>query len=257
MIEWLLDRVALSPTRNPIEGESLSSSWIPSSGSQVELFERRLDPVRESDPSRINVIKFLGAGGRAENVSQHPFDTWPTHSGRIWVANPPGYGQSPGRASLRSAFETGCSVYEHVRSRSPSSSLPFLSGNSLGGTVAICVASRFPVCGMVVRDMPDISGVIHHRYSAFPRLAEMVSNCIPSDLEILDAARSCQVPAVFVSSRRDRIVPAVVQDRVIAEYAGPKRIICLPEADHMAPLSGKEFSQYAHAMQWLYDSIQG
>ena len=201
----------------------------------------------------MNVIKFLGAAGRAENVSTHPFEVWPEHRGHIWVANPPGYGRSTGRASLRSAYETAQQVYQLVTK--DSTVRPFLTGSSFGGTVAIGIASQNPVRGLLVRDMPNIRGLILKRHRHFPRIAKAFADRVPDPLEVLKAAANCHVPALFVSSRKDRIVPAEFHDEIFNAYAGPKKMVRLEEADHMDPISDSEWPEYEQALYWLYDAI--
>ncbi len=252
MIEWLLDRLALKPTRNSIRCDSLQSSWIEVGEEKCELFERQIAP--QSTRPMINIIKFLGAAGRAENVTEHPFDVWPENRGHAWVANPPGYGNSSGRASLRTSYSTAQAVYEKVREKAEG--IPVLSGNSLGGAVAIGIASRNPVRGILVRDMPNIRRLIMERHGRFRRIASAFADRVPAELDVMQTAAKCSVPAVFVSSRKDRIVPPFIHDEIFEQYAGPKRMVHLEQADHMDLVSGKEeAASYTAALMWLYESI--
>ena len=218
-------------------------------------FSGRAPPKTDgTKAARLTVIKCVGSSGRAENVSDHPFDCWTEFEGSVWIANPPGYGQSAGRASLASQLPTAQAVYDRARQQAAAERC-LITGNSLGGTVAICLAARVACVGVIVRDMPDIRGLIQQRYGRWGRAASIFAERVPDSLDLPAAASQCHVPAIFVSSRSDRMVPPVCQDRVIEAYAGPKRVVQVVDADHMDPLHRAAESEYLSALQWLQECI--
>ncbi len=246
MIHRLLDRISLRPTRHAIPAAGLGQEPLPLAEGAAELFT--LSVPREG--AEWHVLKFVGSSGRAENVTEHPFDAWPGESGSIYVANPPGYGRSPGRASLAGHLATARALYAWFSRRHPGQ-VPLLMGNSLGGAVALQLASEVPCRGIIVRDSPHLPAVIRSRYRFAPRLAGWFADQAASQLDALSAARQCEVPALFLSSRQDRIVPPACQDELMDAYAGPKRIVPLADADHMQPLQSEEVQQYLAALNWL------
>ncbi len=204
--------------------------------------------------AQLNVIKCVGSSGRAENISDHPFDYWTEFEGSLWIANPPGYGRSTGRASLASQLPTAQAVYGWVREHTAADRC-LITGNSLGGTVAICLAAREECVGLIVRDLPDIRALIRYRYGKFGRAAMAFAQRVPESLDVQTAARQCHVPAIFISSRSDRMVPPKCQDEVINAYAGPKRVVPVAGADHMDPLNRTAEKEYLRALQWLGDIL--
>lgn len=229
-------------------------------GREVEFF-RWMSPTLDNGLVPFHVVKFLGAAGRAENVSMHPFDVWSHRQGTITVANPPGFGRSPGRPRLDDLVELGQAVTLKVSQGFPLEPI-LLSGNSLGGAVAICSAARLiqtgvRPAGLMVRDAPSLRDVIWQRYgwklSWHP--VRLVARSVPASLDVARAARDCDIPAVIVTSLRDRIVPPAAQRIWIDQYAGPIRLIELPDAGHDEPMGLAAASQYREALTWLEDQI--
>ncbi len=252
MIPRLLDRISLRPTRYPIETDGLCRERLSVAECTVDLFALAV----ERDGPEWHVLKFVGSSGRAENLTEHPFDAWSATSGRIYVANPPGYGSSPGRASLAGHLATARALYAWYQRRHPGQ-VPLLMGNSLGGAVALQLASESPCRGIIVRDSPHLPAVIRTRYRFAPRLAGWFATQAEQQMDTLSAACRSEVPALFISSRKDRIVPPECQDELMAAYGGPKRIVHAPSADHMQPLGAEASREYLAALAWLQTATEG
>ncbi len=58
-----------------------------------------------------------------------------------------------------------------------------------------------------------------------------------------------------MSSGKDRVVPPELQQRVISQYAGPRRVLRLAEAHHANPLSESEMVEYLRLLWWLRDRV--
>ena len=186
-------------------------------------------------------------------------ELWDDQDAIMTVVNPPGYGNSRGPARLETLVDLGQRTVEEVCDPN----LPIiLSGISLGGAVAIAVAARLQATawrpnGLLLRDPPHLPCVIWSRFgwkSGWLPAAWMKSR-VPESLDILHAATKCDVPAVFVSSRRDRIVPACCQDKIVARYAGEKQIVQLAECGHYDPIPSSKVPEYHAALHWLREKI--
>ncbi len=193
----------------------------------------------------------------AENVSSHPFEIWTHRVGTVTVANPSGFGGSPGRPRLAQLVDQAVATVDHVR-RTAGAAPIVLSGSSLGGAVAICAAVRHLESGgapaaIIVRDAPHLPQVIMSRFGWrsgwLP--ARMVSRSVPASLDIVEAAKRCHLPAVIITSLRDRVVPTAAQRIWIDQYAGPKRIVELAEAGHYDPMGIDGANRYRDALKWL------
>ncbi len=257
MLERLLDRMSLRPTRHRIVvdvGRRETLSW---DGGSVEMIVRTAGvPAKpeSNEPPDLCVIKFIGAAGRAEDVTENPLDVWDDLSGEIWVANPPGFGNSPGRASLTGCLMAARAIHDHVQTRFPHRPL-LLLGNSLGGAVALAIAANHPCCGLILRDPADIAPLMRQRFGFFPRIVSALIRRLPEQLDASAMAARCRVPAVIVSSRKDRIVPVQCQDRLIESYAGPKQIVPVANAKHMGPMTSTDLEAYAEALRWLRSQL--
>src|SRR5262245_41249687 len=125
MFARLADRFVLMPSRNSIRADHKTRRTLKVDGREVEIWIERTDgrapatiipsvngqPVKESaggngEPlqvllpePQVFILKFNGAGGRAERTSIHPLDFWSDVPGEIWSPNPPGFGASEGKPS--------------------------------------------------------------------------------------------------------------------------------------------------------------
>jgi pimeloyl-ACP methyl ester carboxylesterase len=260
---WLLDRLVLKNSRHPLTAEGAVRRWIQMKDQRIECFTwsahaRRTGPSASDD---LQIIKFVGAAGRAENVSLHPFDAWTDLCGAVTAANPPGFGQSPGRARLDTIVGWALHTFDTIAVENPGAPI-LLTGNSLGATVAMCVAAarqRSAAKGLILRDAPQIKQIIWRRFgwqSAWlPALWSM--RRVPVSLDAVAAARSCSLPAIIVSSGRDRVVPPDVQRMIIDAYQGPMRLIRLTKAGHYDPMSPGELEEYEAALAWLRQLVVG
>jgi hypothetical protein len=60
---------------------------------------------------------------------------------------------------------------------------------------------------------------------------------------------------VFLVARQDSVVPAVCQQQIIDAYAGPKRVLYRPEADHDTPLHEGDMRQLRDLAAWMNQAM--
>lgn len=254
----LLDQIVLRGTRHSLLRTDAERVWMTFKNKPVELI--RLHAISSGgERTGLQVIKFVGAAGRAENASMHPLDHWNQWPGSVTVANPPGYGNSPGRANMSQLVDLAESTYRFVCEQAKADPI-ILYGTSLGGAVAICLAARLlkqhglpPAAGIIVRDAPQLDQVIWRRFRWKTGILPAWCLChgVPKSLNVAEAAAFCSTPAVIVSSMRDRVVPYDAQRYWIDRYAGPKQLVELPETGHYDPIGPDEISGYLTALDWL------
>jgi uncharacterized protein len=254
LLEQLADRLILCPTIQAIPVSDKSCRSLNVGDDRVEIWIQDVGPLeREVD---LYVLKFVGTGGRAERSSDQPACYWPTLRTRLWTVNPPGYGGSSGRASIRKLAPTARAVLEELMGLADG--LPVvLFGNSLGGTCALHLAARYEVDGLIVRNPPPLREMILGRFGwrSCYLGAWLITRQVPEDLDCRANAGRATAPAVFVISAQDTTVPPIYQRLIHEVYRGEKEIVVLENAGHAGPFSPEAAVAYQQALDWLWSSI--
>lgn len=248
MLSRLTDRLVLCPSRDPLPLEDKIAHRLEYQDGHLEVFKMRVG----DGPPQAYILKFGGAGSRAERAELHPADVWPHLNAEIWAVNYPGFGNSSGRASLRSLIHTADWTYQHLAAEAGIRPI-LVTGNSLGTTCALYLASKVRVAGLILRNPPPLRQLIVGRFGWWNLYlaAGLVAQGVPGELNSIRNATQCRVPAVFIMSGRDRVVPPRYQQRIHRAYAGPKKIVVDPEADHATLMDKSVEEEYRQALAWL------
>ena len=249
MLARLADRLLLCPSRNVLPIDEKLPRRLPHRAGELEVFTMRPEAAREPQAF---VLKFSGAGGRAERAGIHPAEIWPQLNAEVWAVNYPGYGNSSGRASLNALVAAAQATYEHLAEIAAGRPI-IVTGNSIGCTCALYLAARMPIAALLLRNPPPLRQVIVGRFGWWNLGlgAGLIARQVPHELCSLSNAAQAQAPSVFVTSGADRIVPPQYQQRIFDAYAGPKRQIVDPAADHATPLASELEPEYRQALDWL------
>lgn len=168
-----------------------------------------------------------------------------------------GYGRSPGK------FPTEASVYEDVRAAlnylTKDKQIPperiFVYGHSLGGAMAIELASRHPeIAGLAVEgSFTTMRAMVAHLYRQFGIFP--VNLLLHQRFDSLSKVRSLSMPILFIHGTSDRLIPAHMSQTLFDSAAEPKRLLLVPEAGHhnVGELGGE---QYFQAIQWVVEQAQ-
>lgn len=241
----LLDRLVFVPTRNAIEAGDRVRRVVtfPRGAGEPGACELwgwdrgRQQPSSKGSPWV--VLKFPGAGGRAERAGDFPAELLPPGSVQgIWTLNPPGYGASPGRPSLADMPAVLDAVMAAVRGWHPETRI-FLTGNSLGCVWALAAATQPQAGGLLLRNPPPlqqmIGGRLRYNWWNFG-LARWFAAAIPDRLDAIANARACRVPVIVIQSGNDRVVPVRWQQPVLDALAGRVEVLLVPGMSHEEPL---------------------
>lgn len=140
-----------------------------------------------------------------------------------------GYGMSGGRPSERGCEDTALAVYDYLTSnRSIPSSQILAGGWSLGAAVAIDLASRKPVAGLMVfsaftsgvdmgrRLLPflPVSLLLHHRFDNLSKIHQV----------------GC--PILIGHGRLDSMIPFSMAEKLAAAAKSPVTTLWIAQADH-------------------------
>ncbi len=248
------DRFVLYPSTHRISAPGAEHIDLPFAGGKLETWVSRSDGLNGRQPDAF-ILCFGGNADRAEWHVQDVHD-WDAAAVEQWFVNYPGYGGSTGPAELDSIGPASLAAYDALADRAKGRPV-FVQGVSLGTTAALYVAAHRKPAGMVLRSPPPLRDLVLGRHGWWNLwiLALPVASGIPASLNSIDNARKSAVPAVFVLTEIDEVVPIHYQQRVADAYAGPKRIV-MSRSMHNEPLTPACEGELRSARQWL-QSIRG
>jgi pimeloyl-ACP methyl ester carboxylesterase len=244
------DRLLLYPSTQPLNYPGESSVSVAAPTGNVDVWNARSTPG--GDEPEAYVLNFTGNASRGEYEAEIVAEEWAGHSVEVWSVNYPGYGRSTGPPRMKSIPPAALAVYDALSSRAGSRPI-YLSGRSLGTTVALYLAAHRPAAGLILQNPPPLQRLILQRHGWWNLwlLAGPVALQVPADLNSLRTAPQVHAPAVFVLAERDTIVPPPFQQMVMAAYGGPKNVVTVIGADHNDPVEGQSADQLREAISWL------
>jgi pimeloyl-ACP methyl ester carboxylesterase len=134
-----------------------------------------------------------------------------------------------------------------------------VAGNSLGCVSALYLAANEPVQGLFLKNPPALREIIRGQNGWWhPKLVKTIlARQVPEVLDSIENAAAAKAPAVFVTARKDEVVPAPIQKLIIDAYGGSKQVLELPAARHATPLTAEELERLRELVQWLYAELGG
>ena len=137
-----------------------------------------------------------------------------------------GYGRSAGRPSEAGVYRDAEAAYDSERARGVSPSRIVAFGESLGGAVAIRLATERPCAGVaVVSTFTSMQDVGRRHYGT---LAMLAGNRFDS----LSRVRRIGVPLFVAHGDEDEIVPYALGESLFAAAPEPKRFLRVAGAHH-------------------------
>lgn len=139
-----------------------------------------------------------------------------------------GYGGSSGKPSEKANVADAMRAYERLRGMGVAAADIVVYGESLGTGVAVQVAARFDVGGVVL-DAP---------YTSIVDVAEEVYPLLPSRWLMTDRYETLRhlprvaAPMLIIHGEADRVIPVEMGRKVAAEARGPVEIATFPGAGH-------------------------
>lgn len=158
-----------------------------------------------------------------------------------------GYGRSegsfPSEMNVYQDAETAWNYLTQQRKFSPEQI--FLYGHSLGGAVAIDLASKQPkAAGLIVEGtFTSVRDVIDYRhvFRIFP-----VDLLLTQRFESIKKIPQLKMPILLIHGTADTTIPAFMSQKLYAVAPEPKKLILVPEADHndLATVAGVKYFQW-------------
>ena len=140
-----------------------------------------------------------------------------------------GFGASPGTPSETTMREDGRAAYGFVRSRGIRPERILLIGHSLGTAIALDVASRFTVGGVILlAPFTSLDGVVRERLGWFP------ASILPDSerFESLASAASVRAPALAALGENDRLIPRADAQQLYNALGGTKEWVLVQDVGH-------------------------
>lgn len=140
-----------------------------------------------------------------------------------------GYGLSGGRASEAGCYATADAAYDHLRARPDVDPAKLVIGGfSLGGAVAIDLASRRPAAGLIVScTFTSMGDMTRGRYPFVP-----TSLLLRHRFSSREKIAAIRCPILIADGRLDKIIPPSMASSLASACGGPVTRIVLDEAGH-------------------------
>ena len=181
--------------------------------------------AKEAQPRGL-VIYF---GGNAEEVSGQMRDAPMLEPWSFAAVNYRGFGASQGRPSEAALATDALAIHDWLAKREdidPDHIVVF--GRSLGSGVAVRLAAVRPVRAVVlVSPFDSLRSIAEKQYPIFP-----VSLLLKHPFDSMAYAADMGAPLLVIAGDRDGLIPPEYSRRLHDAWAGPKKWLLVPDADH-------------------------
>lgn len=190
-------------------------------------------------------IAWLWFHGNAGNISHRLDNLRLLHEKlqlNVFLFDYRGYGQSQGQPSEKGTYLDGQAAFNYLRSRSDvDPQRIILFGRSLGGGVAVELASREKVYGLILESP----------FTSVPDMAKKVVPLLPlgpiirTKYDSLSKIGRVQAPLLVIHGDMDEIVPMEQGMRLYEAAGDPKELYIIPGAGHNDTymVGGEEYFQ--------------
>jgi fermentation-respiration switch protein FrsA (DUF1100 family) len=223
------------------DGTRLSGWFLPAEG--------RANPKE----AKGTVVHFHG---NAQNMSTHwRFVAWlPKQDYNVFVFDYRGYGQSEGKPEPKGVFEDSNAALNYVRTRADvDPERLFVFGQSLGGTNAIAVVGSGNRAGVKAAAIEST----FYSYASIANDKFKGAGLLVGDTYAASnyVAAVSPIPLLFIHGTADQVIPLAHSRRLFAEAREPKRLIEVPGAGHLEPMTGQRFGHaYRKALTDFFDA---
>jgi fermentation-respiration switch protein FrsA (DUF1100 family) len=189
----------------------------------------RINAFYRSNPASKQVL--LWFHGNAENIG-YGLDQMKALAKigvNILAVDYRGYGKSAGKPDEAGVYRDADAAYDYlINQRHFRSQDIVIYGHSLGGAVAVNLASRRPCGGLIVESSFTSARAMARRMFAVPAIAYVVK----SRFDSLRKIRDVRAPILIVHGTRDEVIPFAMGQQLFAAAPEPKRFYPIEGAGH-------------------------
>lgn len=215
----------------PPEGAELVHLDTRSGERIAALFGSALLTDGKPDPEarhRPTLLYFYG-NGTCLQTSLDEFELFRRMGANVLIAEYVGYGLSQGKPSEAACYETADTAYDYLYTRSDVDPARIVAaGGSLGGAIAIDLAARKPVAGLVTfMTFTSLTDVARKHFPLAP-----VDPLLRYRFDSLTKIRQVRCPVLLVHGQRDLLVPVGMMDRLAEAVPTRATRVTIPKAAH-------------------------
>jgi fermentation-respiration switch protein FrsA (DUF1100 family) len=234
------------PSQQIVEREVEDVWLLTADGVRINAFYR-------SNPSSKQVL--LWFHGNAENIGDgfEHLKALAKIGANILAVDYRGYGRSEGKPDEAGVYQDADAAYDYlIKQRHFRPEDIIIYGHSLGGAVAVNLASRRPCGGLIVQSSFTNARTMARRVFPTP----LVEYAVRSRFDSLDKIRDVHAPILIVHGTRDDVVPFAMGQQLFAAAPEPKRFYAVEGAGHNDVLETGGESYLACLQRFMVESAR-
>jgi len=178
-------------------------------------------------PARAPAPILIYFGGNAEEVSWLAASAGRYAGWSLLLVNYRGYGRSEGKPGEAALFADALRIYDYAQRRASGGRVA-LMGRSLGSGVAVYLASRRPVAGVIlVSPYDSVQSVAQGVYPYLP-----IGLMLKHRFDSFARAPRIRAPMLCLVASADRVIPRSHSERLFAAWGGPRQWREIAPAEH-------------------------
>ncbi|MBY0504571.1 MAG: alpha/beta hydrolase [Bryobacteraceae bacterium] len=211
------------------DGEKLSAWWFPSPG------------------AKLATLYLHGNGGHLPIYVEHLAAVRSVPQSLL-IIDYRGYGESTGSPSETGLYTDGQAAYDWLKQRGYPGERIVVQGWSLGSAVAVDVASRNRVGGLV------LEAPLSSARAVAATILPVIGWTLPLGFDSLAKIPAIRSPLLVIHGDRDRVIQLGLGRDLYAAAQGPKEFLLVPGAGHedLPFLAG---ARYQEALRRLYARV--
>jgi uncharacterized protein len=189
----------------------------------------RINAFYRANPASKQVL--LWFHGNAENIG-YDLDhlrTFAKIGVSVFAVDYRGYGKSEGKPDEAGVYHDADAAYDYlIQRRHFGAEDIIIYGHSLGGAVAVDLASRRPCGGLIVQSSFTSLRAMARRMFRLP----LIEYAAKSRFDSIDKIRNVHAPILIVHGTRDEVVPFAMGQQLFAAAPEPKGFYSIDGAGH-------------------------